>query len=166
MYTYQPEGVTVFALVAHHGVSIDGTRGWYAESVARCNAAEFPDSITRASGLWIWTDPSGRRALTTKIVSSEGPEHCDWQHLTFLHLDDSGEEAPEFAYVAGARPDLDDYFDEPYQQGLALPDDAVDTGYHLGDDQLWLSPDGRRAYVGSRSQVDLWPRTNKPLYCA
>jgi hypothetical protein len=164
MYTHQSEGVIVFALVAHLGVSIDGTAGWYAESAAWCNAAEFSDSITRASGIQIWTDSSGRRALTTEIVSNEGPEHCNWQHLTFLRLDDS-REALTLAYVAGARPDLDEYFDEPYRQHLALPDDAVDTGYNLGDDHLWLSPDGRRAYVGSRSQVDLWPRTNKPMYC-
>lgn len=165
LYIYAPEGVPVQALVAHLGESMDGHTGWYIESFASCDPAEFPESDTRGAGIQIWTDSAGRRAMTTEIVSSEGPDHCDWQHLTFLHLNDSGEEPPEFAYVAGARPDLDDYFDEPYQQGLALPDDAVDTGYHLGDDSLWLSPDGRRAYVGSRSQVDLWPRTNKPLYC-
>lgn len=163
MYTYQPEGVTVVALVAYLGVSIDGTSGWYAESLAWCDPAEFPDSVTRASGLGIWTDSSGRRVLTTEIVSNVGPRHCGWEQLTFLHL--GGDGPSDLAYVAGVRPGLDEYFDEPYRQNLPLPPDAVETGYSLGDDQLWLSSDRRRAYVGSPSQVDLWPRTNKLLGC-
>ncbi len=73
MYSYQPAGVTVAALVAHLGVSIDGTSGWYPESVAWCDPAEFPDSDTRAAGLQIWTDSSGRRVLTTEILSA-------WDH--------------------------------------------------------------------------------------
>ncbi|WP_152360287.1 hypothetical protein [Microlunatus speluncae] len=164
LYTYQPEGVTVAAMVAHLGSSIDGSSGWYAESWARCDDAEFPDSVTRAAGVLIWTDSAGRRVSTSEIVAYHGPRHCDWQHLTFLSLGGGGPEEP--SWVAGDRPDLDDYFDEPYRENLPLPKDAVDTGYNLGADHLWLSPDRRRAYVGTPTQVDLWPRTNKPLMCA
>ncbi len=84
--------------------------------------------------------------------------------MTFLHL--GGDEPSELAYIAGVRPGLDEFFDEPYRENVPLPPDAVDTGYNLGDDHLWLSADRRRAYVGNPSQVDLWPRTNKLLGCA
>lgn len=150
--------------MAHRGDSLDGHSGWYVESEARCDAAEFPDSVTRPTGVQIWTDARGVRVLTTEVVSFRGAQHCNWEHMTFLVL--GGEGPMGNAFVANADPDLDEYFAEPYQENLPLPADAVDSGYRLGDARLWLSPDGMRAYVGTPQRVALWPRTVQLLACA
>lgn len=68
--------------------------------------------------------------------------------------------------MANADPDLGDFFAEPYDAELALPPDAVDTGYQREGRRLWLSPDKQRAYVGQPDNVELWPRTIKHLGCA
>ena len=46
-----------------------------------------------------------------------------------------------------------------------LPADAVDTGYQRDGDHLWLSPDEQRAFVGSRADVEIWPRSIQRLGC-
>lgn len=164
MYRYEPEGAAKHALVSHFGDAIDGNTGWYIESSASCDPAEFPDAVTRQTEMQIWTDATGSRVLTTEIYSSRGPQHCNWEHMTFLLR--GGSRGLDWAYVANAGPELAMFFAEPYQPDLPLPADAVDSGFHLGDDHLWFSPDGMRAYVGTPEQVQLWPRTVKSFGCA
>lgn len=160
LYRYEPEGVARHALVAHHGDSVDGKTGWYVESWARCDPADFPDSVTGPTGMQIWTDAKGERVLTTELYSVRGPDHCGWERMTFLHR------GGDLAYASDPIPELAEYFAEPYQPDLKLPGDAVDSGYRLGDDRLWFSRDGMRAYVGNPEHVALWPRTVKFLGCA
>jgi hypothetical protein len=47
-----------------------------------------------------------------------------------------------------------------------LPRDAVTTGFQRDGKQLWLAPDKSVAYVGTPSDVEVWPRTVKQLGCA
>lgn len=70
----------------HRGPAVDGRTGWYVESWARCDWAELPPELAEALGLDVWTDASGRRVPTTRAASSRGPEHCNWDDMTFLSL--------------------------------------------------------------------------------
>lgn len=161
LYVFEVEGVVKQAVITRNGPATEGAggAGWYVESWARCDYSEFPRSFTESLGLQIWTDADGRPVPTTVIQSRTGPEHCDWQSMTFLHLNDA-------VYVRKPLASLDDFFAEPYQEHAELPADAVDTGYERDGEHLWLSPDEQRAYVGTESDVETWPRTVRRLGCA
>jgi hypothetical protein len=168
LYTYEVDNLVKEAVIVHRGRAVDGNVGWYVESWAACDPAEFPDSVTDFYHLQIWTDARGRRVPTTAVVSSPGPQHCNWEAMTFLtvgrHL---GGNAPSGAiYVGNADPEYSDYFAERYRRHTKLAGNAIDTGYHRGDQHLWLSSDRKRAYVGTHEDVELWPRTTKDLLCA
>jgi hypothetical protein len=48
-----------------------------------------------------------------------------------------------------------------------LPQSARNTGYHLGDLQLWLGRDAHKAaYLVEGSKVERWPRLVEPIGCA
>ena len=79
--------------------------------------------------------------------------------MTFLHLGKA-------EYVRDPLPDLAEYFADPYEEHAELPADAFDTGFERDGKHLWLSPDKQRAYVGSKADVEVWPRTIQPLGCA
>ncbi len=128
------------------------------ESWAHCDFSELPPSFTDSIGLQIWTDAEGRAVPTTTIESWVGPEHCDWQSMTFLML---GEDT----YVRHPLPELSDYVVMPFETRTELPADAVDTGFERDGDHLWLSSDGRRAFVGTTAEVEAWPRESRPLGC-
>ena len=158
LFTYDVGGHTRQAIVVHDGPTI-AESGWYVESWARCDLSEFPGEVTERAGMQVWSDASGHRAPTTRVVSWKGPEHCDWQDMTFLEMGKA-------TYVGAPEPDLSDFFAVPFRSDIPLPANAADTGYHRGDQHLWLSPDKQRAYVGSRDHVEQWPRTIKQLGCA
>lgn len=166
LYTYEVDRRVKQAYVVHHGRSIDGHTGWYVESEARCDFAEFPDTVTDELGLQIWTDAAGRRVPTSVLVSRAGPEHCDWQRMTFLRVD-GGDLDGGRTYVSQPEAWLyPDWLTEPYVDAQPLPADARDTGYERGGDHLWTSADRKRAYVGTAASVQSWPGTVKPLGCA
>ena len=166
LYTYEVGRRVKEASIVHHGRSVDGHTGWYVESSARCDFAEFPDDVTQKLDLQIWTDRSGRRVPTTELVSSPGPEHCDWQRMTFLSVD-GGHLQEGRTYLA--RPEswlYPEWLAEPYVASQPLPADARDTGYERDGHHLWFSADGQWAYVGTATSVQSWPRTVKRLGCA
>jgi hypothetical protein len=149
------------AVIVRNGPATEGAGGpgWYVESWAHCDYSELPRSFTDSIGLQVWTGADGHPVPTTRIESWIGPEHCDWQSMTFLHLGKA-------EYVRNPQPDLADFFAEPYREHAELPGDAVDTGWERDGDHLWLSPDKRRAYVGKQQDVEVWPRTTEHLGCA
>jgi hypothetical protein len=163
LYVLEVDGRFKQAIVVHDGPAVEGTGGpgWYVESWARCDFSELPEEATDAFGVEIWTDREGRPAPTTRIVAWKGPAHCDWESMTFLHLDDND----EHAYVRNPDRGLDEFFAEPYQAHAELPDDAEPTGFMREGQRLWLSSDGMRAYVGTRDDVEVWPRTVQGLGC-
>ena len=121
-------------------------------SAGRCR---LPRSSTDSLGLQIWSDSSGRKVPTTTIESWRGPEHCDWQSLTFLYLGKA-------VFVRNPQREVA----EPYDKHVELPASVVDTGFERADDHLWLSPEKERAFVGTRDDVEIWPRAIRHLGCA
>ena len=158
LFTYDVDGETKQAIIVHDGPTIDGD-GWYVESWARCDLAEFPDAIAAEAGVQVWTDADGDRVPTTVIQSYAGEAHCDWQQMTFLQVGGN-------TYLRDPGSDLRAYFQKEFVPDLPLPADAVDTGHQRAGQQLWLPPDEERAYVGAdRDHVELWPRETKRLAC-
>jgi hypothetical protein len=161
LYDVEVEGVIKQAVILRDGPATEGAGGpgWYVESWAHCDYSELPRTFTDSIGLQIWTDSDGRPVPTTTIESWTGPEHCDWQSMTFLHLGKA-------EYVRAPLPELADFFAVPYEEHAVLPADAVDTGFERDGRHLWLSPDKQRAYVGTKGDVKVWPRTVEHLGCA
>ena len=166
LYTYEVDRRVRQAVIVHHGPSVEGTTGWYVESWARCDWAELPAALADGLGLEVWTDGSGRRVPTDRIVSSKGPEHCDWQQMRFLDLD-GGDLEDGQTYVEHPEADLyPDYVRVPYAASSRLPSDARDTHYERQGQHLWIAPDRSRAFVGTSGSVAVWPRTVQRLGCA
>ncbi|HEY1119577.1 MAG TPA: hypothetical protein VGE43_17825 [Acidimicrobiales bacterium] len=164
LYVAEVDGLPKAALIVHDGEGTEGAGGdgWYAESWAVCDVVELPQDFVEERGYEVWTDADGRAVPTTELEAVRGPEHCDWQDMTFLTL----RRAEEPTFVRGADPDLADYFAEPFREHARLPADAVDTGFRHGDERLWLAPDSTRAYVGATpDDVEVWPRMVQPLGC-
>jgi hypothetical protein len=161
LYVVEVDGVAKQAVIVRNGPATEGAGGpgWYIESWASCDASEFSRADTDKLGLLIWTDSAGIAVPTTTIVSSRGPEHCDWQSMTFLQLGSA-------VYVREPKSELAAYFAGRYRAHATLPTTAVDTGYQRDGQRLWLSADKQVAYVGTATDVAAWPRTIKPLLCA
>jgi len=162
LYVLEVEGAVKQAVVVRDGPATDGAGGdgWYVESWARCDAAELPRSWTEDQGLLVWVDAAtGEPVPTSEVESYRGPEHCSWESMTFLQV---GRDL----YVREPVAELRRAFDEPYRAHADLPADAVDTGFERGDEHLWLSADRARAFVGTTSDVELWPRATDAPGCA
>jgi hypothetical protein len=161
LYVLEVDGVVKQAIVVRDGPATEGAGGdgWYVESWARCDAAELPRSWTDSLGLLIWEDAAtGEQVPTSELEARRGPEHCDWQSTTFLSLHHA-------LYLGRPTADLAQLAAEEWQPHAELPTDAVDTGYQRDGRHLWLSADRRRAFVGSRSDVELWPRATERAGC-
>ena len=160
LYVVEVQGIKQ-AVIVRDGPATEGAGGpgWYVESWAHCDYSELPRPFSDSIGLQIWADTEGRAVPTTTIESWTGPEHCDWQSMTFLHLGKA-------VYVRDPLPDLADYFADPYEEHAVVPADAVDTGFERDGNHLWLSPDKQRAFIGTEGDVEVWPRTIQPLGCA
>jgi hypothetical protein len=161
LYVLEMNGAVKQAVIVHNGPATEGAggAGWYVESWAHCDYSELPRSFTDSPGLQIWSDSSGRKVPTTTIESWRGPEHCDWQSMTFLYLGKA-------VFVRNPQREVADYFAEPYDKHAELPASAVDTGFERAGDHLWLSPEKERAFVGTRDDVEIWPRAIRHLGCA
>lgn len=156
LFTFTHDGRVVQAAIVRDGEAF-GDEGWYVESWARCDYAELPPSIASQDDVEVWSDARGRVSTRT-VRSSPGPEHCDWQDMTFLSV-------RKVTYVSDVPREYARSFDASYARDARLPGNAVDTGFHRGDDHLWLSADGTRAYVGDRTSVDVWPRAKNTFGC-
>ena len=166
LYTYEVDRRVKQAMIVHRGRAIDGDTGWYVESWARCDWAELSPELADDLGVEVWTDTSGRRVPTGRVSSSRGPEHCNWQDMMFLRLDEGDLDGGQ-TYVEHPHLELyPDYFTVPYAPKAQLPADARDTGYEHDGQHLWLAPDQSRAFVGTNDSVAVWPRTIQPLGCA
>lgn len=162
LYVLQVGGVVKQAVIVHDGPATEGAggAGWHVESWAQCDYSELPRWFTDSIGLQIWTDADGRPAPTSTIQGWTGPEHCDWQSMTFLTRDEE-----QSSYVRDPLPELHDYFAEPYEPHTELPTDAIDTGFSRAGEHLWLSSDRQQAFVGTADDVEAWPRETKGLGC-
>jgi hypothetical protein len=107
----------------------------------------------------VWTDHDGDRVPTSTITSFPGAEHCDWQSVTFLHLDGR-------QYLRDPEHRLVRETVQPYDGDGELPAEAVDTGFRRGRDELWLAADGSVAYLRTDDRVEAWPSTLESVGCA
>jgi hypothetical protein len=161
LYSYDVAGRTKVAVVV--AKDRKGGPGWGPEVSASCDPAELPASFTDSEEFEIWTDRQGQRLPTTTISSHAGPEHCDWQSAHFLYLG-RGEDRRQ--YVRDPESVFEsDSLTAPYDGDVRLPDHARDTGYRLGDQELWLSDARSVAYVRTPDGVEAWPMTKRMVGC-
>lgn len=170
LYTYEAGGRVLQAVVMRHGRVAPG-RGagadgiaWYVESSARCDVVEYPDGLAESSGYEVWTDASGHRISSQVVTSSTSVDDCLVDGTRVLRVPGARGES-ESAYLRNTA-DYPDRVDEPSRDGVALPADAVDSGYHHGDERLWFAADRSRAYVGGPERFEVWPRLTSVLGCA
>jgi hypothetical protein len=161
-YTYEVNGRSRFAAVVadREEVPLDATDRWAVEVFASCDPAEFDPSADARSGYRIWVDADGARVPTSVLSETTGPEHCEWESVTFLTVDGAD-------FVSDPRSVLTDaYVTAPLDEDAELPADAVDTGYHRESKHLWLAADGRFAFVVDGDSVQAWPATTQQVACA
>lgn len=169
LYTYVTDGRVLQAVVVRRGRVLPG-RGagadgvaWWVESSARCDVVEYPGGLAESYGSEVWTDAAGDRVSSQVVTSSTSDGDCLADGTRVLHLGDG--ERDRRAYLRNTA-DYPRSVAEPFRAGVALPADAVDTGYRHGDERLWLASDHRRAYVGGPERYELWPLETEVLGCA
>jgi hypothetical protein len=135
-----------------------------------------------AGGPQTWRDgegdalPDGRGAsgdLSVSMVS--GPEHCHWESVTFLSIAwppgsvvSSKGEIRQFVHDPDGLFDGLDAIHGSYQEGIEAPPDAVTTGIHTDDVEVWISrsdPDAVFLRHGD-GNFDRWPRADPRILCA
>lgn len=109
-----------------------------------------------------WHGPGGPTSL---VSSSRGAEHCGWESMRIIGVHESilrpGVEAKvTYTFVHDPRHILRESSTAGhFERDALMPDDAVDTGYHSGDQQLWVSPseDVDAIYLVGPKRVERWP---------
>ena len=107
----------------------------------------------------VWTDADGKPQPTSEIFSYPGPEHCDWQTVTFLTL------GPR-QFVRDPEGKLTAQALGSYDGDTRLPDDAEDTGYRHTGVALWRVPSGDAVYAVDGERVERWPALREMIGCA
>jgi len=173
LLSYDVDESTKVAFVAADGVrDYEDDEGWGIESWAACDPAELPASVTDSLGIEVWANAEGARAPISRIQSYRGPEHCDWQDITFLVLDQGSAEGGSDdgeTYVRDPGGDLEGLLRTTYDPRSKLPRDAVGTGLHRDGRQLWLVPSQQAAYLVSTADsadVERWPAAKDSIACA
>jgi hypothetical protein len=167
LLSYDVNDSTKAAFIAADGIlDYDDDEGWGIETWAQCDPSEFPGSVTDALGIEVWSDDSGNRVPVTTISSSAGPEHCGWQDITFLTL---GGKTRERQYLRDTTDELGDFLATTFDASVSVPTRAIDTGFELDGQRLWLHPDGSAAYVvdeATPEDAERWPAAQEPVWCA
>ncbi len=162
LYTYSVSGQAKVAVIVADGADVQLERdgGWGVETFASCDPAEYDPSADDQIPMDIWQDSNGDRVPTSIVTSSQGPEHCDWESVTFLWYDDR-------QFISDPRGALADVgLVVPFDADTDLPSDATDTGYRQDDRRLWLSADGNVAYIVDGDVVQAWPTATELVGCA
>jgi hypothetical protein len=165
LLSYDVDGLTKVAVVAADGIEDwDGDTGWGVESWATCDPSELPDEVVEPTQ--VWTDDAGVRVPTSEIVSSPGPEHCDWQDLIFLTLGDGDRDSARHYVGDGPAGDLQSMLLATYAAAAPLPTDAEDAGYRRDGLELWLTDDAAYLVAPGDAEGERWPRAREPIACA
>ncbi|MFH9670892.1 hypothetical protein ACH4L5_01175 [Streptomyces sp. NPDC017405] len=157
LYSYDVDGRTKAAVVVARDQK--DRPGWGPETNASCDPAEFPESVAAAEGWEVWTDRAGRRVPVSRLHSSSGAEHCDWQSARFLTL--AGR-----LYARDPEGVLAGLLQGPYHARVRMPAGARDTGYHRAGRRLWLTDGKTVLYVRTATGVEAWPRVKDGVGCA
>jgi hypothetical protein len=167
LLSYDVDRRSVITVIAHAKVvDVSHHSGWGVESWASCDPAEWPSREAERAGFQVWEDARGNRVPVSRIQSFRGSPPCNEEGVTLLTLGEYGK-AP--AYVRRPGRDLDGFLATTYDEDATLPTDARDSGYRRDGRQLWLVPDRTAAYLVSeadRADVERWPGSTKPIWCA
>ena len=160
LYVLEVGGVRKQAVIVRDGPATDGAGGdgWYVESWAHCDYSELPESFADSIGLQIWSDASGRPVPTSTIESWLGPEHCDWQSMTFLSLGSR----PTSETRCRTSPTTSRSPTRPRAAAAGCPR----HGLRAGRPAAVAVPGRQRAFVGTTEEVEVWPRAVQELGCA
>lgn len=142
--------------------------GWGIESWAQCDPAELPEGATASFALDVWTDAAGARVPVSKVTSWPGPEHCDWQDITFLELGSDASGSAKEEYLRDTRGELAHFLDGSFDAHATLPKGATATGWRHDGRALWLAADRSAAYLVSvtdATDVERWPASTQPIGC-
>ncbi|MPY32781.1 hypothetical protein FNH09_16340 [Streptomyces adustus] len=164
LFSYDVGGQTKVAVVV--AKDQPNRPGWGPETSASCDPSELPASFTDTK-FEIWTDRDGQRVPTTTVSSYAGSEHCDWESVHFLALDE-GEDARQYARDPDGALGDGELLTSAYDGDVRMPADARDTGYRFGDWALWLTDDKATAYVrtsGPSGAVEAWPAAKEWVAC-
>lgn len=161
LYVYEVSGSPKAALVVADSASVelDTEDRWAIETFASCDPAEFDQSVDDETVRLLWQDAHGKRVPTSVIVSVPGPEHCDWETVTFLAFDGQHYMSDPDDVLGGRG------FITPFDADGVLPSNAIDTGYRQDDRRLWLSSDRSVAYVVTGGAVEVWPSSTEEFVC-
>ena len=161
LYVYDVAGTPKAALVIADSASVelDTEDRWAIETFASCDPSEFDPSTDDEIPQQVWEDDDGNRVPTSVISSARGPEHCNWETVTFLRLDGQGYISDPNGVLGGRG------FVAPYEAAATLPQDAIDTGYRQDDRRLSLSSDRSIAYIVTGDDVEAWPSSTEEFAC-
>lgn len=163
LFTHDVDGVPKVAVIVANAAIVEtgsaSTDGWVVETFASCDPAEFDPSTDDQLQQDVWTDADGNRVATSVVTSFQGPEHCGWQSVTFLSLEDQ-------QYLRDPEHRLEEMTVTRFDRDAELPTDAVDTGYRRGSEELWLAAEAAVAYLVTAATVEAWPSTTDHVACA
>jgi hypothetical protein len=167
LLSYDVGDETKIALIAADGIpDYNDDTGWGIDSWSQCDPAELPENVSAALGYDVWEDASGEPVPVSEVRAERGPEHCDWQDITFLSLGpDDGDVA---TYLRDAKGQLARWTTTTYDGAAALPNDATATGFRKDGRELWLGTRPAAAYllsVDHPSDVERWPAAKESLGC-
>jgi hypothetical protein len=169
LFSWDVDGRTKAALVVADSVQDwKHHTGWGVEAWAQCDPAELPADVTDGLALDVWTDASGARVPVTTVTSWPGPEHCDWQDITFLEIGSTATRSAREEYLRDTQGELAGLLHGAYDAHASLPADAVDTGWRHDGRRLWRVPDRSAAYLVSLddpADVERWPASTGPIGC-
>ncbi|MGW3657391.1 hypothetical protein ACWD6R_17615 [Streptomyces sp. NPDC005151] len=166
LYSFDVDRRTKIAVVV--AKDRKGRPGWGPETTAACDPAELPSSYTDKQPYRVWTDKDGHRVPVSKVSSSVGAAHCDWQEANFLDWGAGSGEGSAGRKVYARDPNRvlpSDMLTSAYDGDVTMPAGARSTGYHLDDWELWLTDDLSRAYVRTPDGVEAWPAMKQHMGC-
>lgn len=166
LLSYDVDGQTKVAFVAADGITDwNDDEGWGIESWAACDPSELPAGVAAGLGVEVWLDQDGQPVPVTRVESYAGPEHCDWQDITFLTLDSRSDRPRQF--LRDPTGELGDLLRTSYAARVRLPRDAVDSGFRRDGRELRLAADGSAAYlvVPGESSGERWPASKERIAC-
>jgi hypothetical protein len=134
----------------------------------------------------VWEDADGNllpdgtnqdEDFSLVLHALEGPEHCGWTSVTFLHLGwplGTRTEPPgDFRqYLRDPQGVLREFHAAEFGSAGSFPSDAEPTGFHRGDWELWSAPSDvdEAVYVvngdpRAGGTWERWPRTTEIVAC-